>query len=309
MEQTDKVALRNLILGAILGVILSRFSIGSILMTVPVLLACQSVRKDSIKVGVFAAMLVAVTIWQLISFRDIIGTEYWPVMLTGLYVPAAITVGSAVWALTYGHSGSLMRRFFWACIPVFAMGLLMSLYFALDASQGVRDVMANSVLYYFRSDSLGVDFEPIVKMVVDSLMYYFAPLGVLLLAFPVVVSDINLNKYDEEWQYDFANMKLPDTYVWVLFGSWAMALLSVWIKSFPIWLKAISWNCALSMTVLYFVVGVSILVAFARRRTAAITAGRIVFTVCLVCFIPGLNVVAIAGLPVLGILETWIHLR
>ncbi|MBR2282691.1 MAG: hypothetical protein IJ863_08725 [Spirochaetales bacterium] len=309
MEQTDRAALRNLILGAVLGVILSRFSIGSILMTVPVLLACRGVRRDGIKAGVFGAMLLAVTVWSLVSYRELIGTEYWPVMLTGLYVPVAMIAGSAVWALTYGRSGSLMRRFFWACIPVFAMGLLMSLYFAIDESQGVRDIMVNSVLYYVRSDTLGVDFEPIVRMVVDSLMYYFAPMGVLLLAFPIVVSDVNLNRFDEQWQYDFANMKLPDTYVWVLFGSLALSLLSVWLKAFPVWLKALSWNLALSMMVLYFVVGVSILVAFARRRTAAITAGRIVFTVCLFCFIPGLNVVAVFGLPVLGILETWIHFR
>ncbi len=309
MEQTDRTAIRNLILGAILGIILSRFSVGSILMTVPVLLACRGVSRQDIKAGVFGAMLVAVIVWSLVQARELLGTELWPVILTGLYIPVAMIVGSAIWALTYGHSGSLMRRFFWACIPVFIMGLLMSLYFAIDASQVVRDALADSVLVYFQSDAIGVDMEPIVKTVVDSLMLFFAPMGVLLLVFPVVVSEVNLNRYDEEWQYDFANMKLPDQYVWGLFGSWALALICTWIKAAPDWLLALSWNCAMSMTVLYMVVGVSILVAFARRRTAAITAGRIVFTVVLVCIIPGLNVVAFVGLPILGILETWIHFR
>jgi hypothetical protein len=63
------------------------------------------------------------------------------------------------------------------------------------------------------------------------------------------------------------------------------------------------------MTVLYIVVGVSILVAFARRRTAAITAGRIVFTVVLLCFLPIVNAVVLVGLPLLGVLETWIAFR
>ncbi len=309
MEQTDRVAIRNLVLGAILGVVLSRFSIGSILMTVPILLACQSVRRNDIKAGVFAAMLAAVSAWQVFQYRELLGTEYWPVLLTGLYIPVAITVGSAVWALTYGRSGSLMRRFFWACIPVFAFGLLVSLYFAVDASQGVRDVLVDSVMLYFPADTLNVDMEPVVRNIVDSLMLVFAPAGVLVLAFPIVVSDVNLNRYDEEWQYDFANMKLPDRYVWVLFGSWALALACNLIKTAPSWLTSVSWNAALSMTVLYMVVGVSILVAFARRRTAAITAGRIVFTVVLLCFIPGLNVVVLVGLPILGILETWIKFR
>ncbi len=309
MDQTDRAAVRNLALGAVLGVVLSRLSIGSILMTVPVLLACGSVRRSDVKATAFGAMLLAVVVWSLIQSREILGTEYWPVIFTGLYIPVSMVVGSAVWALTAGRSGSLMRRFFWASIPVFVLGLLLSLYFSMDASQTIREVLAESVMYYFQADTVGIDMGPIVLAIVNSLMLFFAPMGVLLLALPVVVSDINLNRFDEQWQYDFANMKLPDHYVWMLLLSWALSLLCVWVKTIPAWVMALSWNTALSMTVLYMVVGISILVAFARRRTAAITAGRIVFTVCLVCVIPGLNVVALIGLPVLGILETWIHLR
>ena len=118
-----------------------------------------------------------------------------------------------------------------------------------------------------------------------------------------------MNRFDEDWQYDFANMKLPDPYVWVFFASWAVALVSNWVEAVPTWILILGWNVALTMTVLYMVVGVSILVAFARRRTAAITAGRIVFTVVLLSFIPVLNVIMFIGLPVLGILETWIAFR
>ena len=233
MEQTDKIAVRNLVLGAVLGVILSRFSVGSILMTAPMLLACPKVNRKDIKGAVFAAMLAAVVVWTLVLNRELLGTEYWPVILVGLYIPVAMVVGSAVWALTSDYSGSLMRRFFWACIPVFAIGVLMSVYFASGSSQNVRDALVSSVMYYFPSETINVDMEPIISSVVDSMILYFAPLGIVLLAFPVVMSDINVNRYVEQWQYDFANMKLPDTYVWVLFGSWAAALASTWIKAIP----------------------------------------------------------------------------
>ena len=104
-------------------------------------------------------------------------------------------------------------------------------------------------------------------------------------------------------------MKLPDSYVWVFFASWAVALVSNWVQAIPVWVLVLGWNLALTMTVLYLVVGVSILVAFARRRTAAITAGRIVFTVVLLCFIPIVNAILFIGLPILGVLETWIAFR
>ena len=309
MEQSDRVAIRNLIFSVLLGVVLSRFSLGSVLMTLPILLVCPRIRQTSIKVAAFAAILVGTAVWTVVQNRLILGTEYWPFIFVGLYLPACLTVGSAVWAIGGDYSRSSMRKFYWASIPVFVMGLALSLYFASDSSQNVRLALAESVLYYFPSDMLSVDISSAVKIVIDSMMLVFAPVAVLLLAIPVVITDVNLNRYDEDWQYDFANMKLPDFFVWILFGSWVGALVCKLVSGIPLWFLALTWNLALSMTVLYFIVGVSILVAFARRRTAALTAGRIVFTVAIACLIPFLNVAVIFILPLLGVLETWVNFR
>ena len=309
MEQADKLVIRNLIFSVILGVLLSRFSIGSILMTIPILLVCPKVRQTSIKVAAFAVILVGSAVWTVLQNKVLLGTEYWPVLLVGLYLPASITIGSAVWTIGGNYSRSSMRKFYWASIPVFFIGTALALYFASDSSQNVRLALAESVLYYFPSDMLSVDISSTVKIVIDSMMLVFSPVALLMLAIPVVITDVNLNRYDEDWQYDFANMKLPDHFVWILFGSWIGALVCKLVSGIPIWVLAVIWNLALSMTVLYLIVGVSIVVAFARKRTAAITAGRIVFTVAIACLIPFLNVVVIIGLPVLGILETWIDFR
>ena len=310
MEQTeDRTAIRNLILGVLLGVILSRFSLGSVFMTVPVLLACPKARRASTRVLAFAAMLLAVVAWTVIENRQILGTEFWPVLLVSLYLPVGSITGSAVWAVGADYSSSSIRKFFWASIPVFAMGLAMSLYFASDASQTVRVALAEGMLYYFPAEYLNVDITSLINMVIDLMMLFFAPLGIVLLALPVVTADINVNRYDEQWQYDFANMKLPDPYVWVFFASWAASLLCFIVKSVPAWALAVCWNVALTVSVLYGIVGLSIVVAFARRRTAALTVGRIVILLVLVCFIPFLNLVVIAGLILLGVLETWFRFR
>lgn len=309
MEQADKIIIRNLIFSVILGVILSRFSIGSVLMTIPILLVCPKVRQTSVKVAAFAAILAGSAVWTVLQNRVLLGTEYWPVLLVGLYLPASLTIGSAIWTIGGNYSRSSMRKFYWASIPVFFIGTALALYFASDSSQNVRLALAESVLYYFPTDMLSVDISSTVKIVIDSMMLVFSPVALLLLAIPVVISDINLNRYDEDWQYDFANMKLPDYFVWILFGSWAGALVCKLVSGIPIWVLAVIWNLSLSLTVLYLIVGVSIVVAFARKRTAAITAGRIVFTVAIACLIPFLNVVVLIGLPLLGILETWINFR
>ena len=309
MEQADRAALRNLVLGVLLGIVLSRFSIGSVFMTVPVLLACPSVRKASARLLAFAAMALGTVIWTLIQNRAILGTEYWPVILVGLYIPLALVAGSAVWTIGAAYSRSSMRKFFWACIPVFVMGMVLSLYFASESSSVVRGALADSILYYFPADSLSVDIASMVKTVIDAMTLLFAPAGLIMLAIPVVISDISLNRYDEDWQYDFANMKLPDFYVWILFAAWGLALLANLVSAIPLWAAALVWNLAASLSVLYMVVGVSILVAFARRRTAVMTAGRIVLTVALLMLIPFVNMVVFFGLVLLGVIETWARFR
>ena len=310
MEQyEDRTAIRNLIFGVVLSVILSRFSLGSIFMTVPVLLVCPRIRNAHIRIAAFASILLAVVVWTLIESRQILGTEYWPVVLVSMYLPVSSTVGAAVWAVGADYSKSSIRKFFWACIPVFLLGLALSIYFASPTSSQVKTALAESMLYYFPSDYLNVDFSSVLYSVINLMMLFFAPLGVLLLTFPIVTADVNVNRYNEEWQYDFANMKLPDQYVWVFFASWAASLISYLVSSVPAWIMAICWNVALTMSVLYMVVGVSILVAFARRRTAAVTVGRLVILVVLVCFIPIVNLIVILGLILLGVLETWFRFR
>lgn len=308
MEQTDRTVLRNVILGTVLAVILSRFTIASLFMTLPILMACSRIRETSKAMAPFGVLLLVLVGWTLVENRVILGTELQPVLLVGLYPPVAATIGSAVWLATRDRSGSLLRRFFWACIPVFVLGLALSVYFASDASAVVRTALTESVLYFFPAESLGVDLSAIAKASVDMLMLFYAPLGIVVLGIPVLISELSLHKFDERWQFDFANMKFPDSYVWVFFASWALALLFN-LVSVPSWMLAVAWNTALAMGILYAVVGVSILVAFARRRTAAISAGRIVFTLILFCFLPLLNVVVLIGLPILGVLETWFNFR
>lgn len=309
MEQTDRAASRFLIFATVIGVILSRFAIGSIVMTVPLLLVCPKVRNTGVKVLSFAVMLLGTATWTIIQNRTLLGTEYWPIILLGLFTPVLNIIGSAVWTVGGDYSRSSIRKFFWASIPVFVLGLAMAFYFASAGSAQVRAAITSTILSMFPEEYLSVDITSVVQMAMNVAALFFAPSSVLALALPIVIADVNVNRFNEEWQYDFANMKLPDAYVWVFFASWIVSLVSNWVEAIPLWIYVLSWNLALTMTVLYLVVGVSILVAFARRRTAAVTAGRIVFLVVVLCLIPVLNAILFIGLPLLGVLETWISFR
>lgn len=311
MEQTDKIALRNVILAVVFAVALSRLSIASLVMTVPVLFACYQWRDTSKALVPFGILLLVVTVWTLVQNRMVFGTEYQGLLAAGLFPPVAAIIGSAVWLYVRDRSSSLLRKLFWACMPVYVISIALAMYFASSASESVRSILAESVLYYFPEEvlsSLSVDIAAIARTSVDMLAMVYAPMGVILVGLPVMICDTSIHKYDDQWQNDFANMKFPDSYVWVFLSTLALMLLCRWV-GFPVWVKALIVNTALFMGLLYFVVGASILLALARKKSPAIRAGRIMFTLVLMCFIPGLNALVLVGLPILGVLETWVNFR
>ena len=309
MEQNDKVLIRNLVIATVMGILISRLSIGSMFMTVPLLIACYHESNLKRMVTSFVVLLVTVVAWTVIEGRSLLGTEYWAYLIVGLLVSATTIVGSAVWAGSKNLSSSLMRRLFWACIPAFVLGLGTSLFFTTEAATSTKQLMTATILYLFPSEQLGFDISSTVSMVVEMAKLYYAPVCILSLCIPVVISDCLSHKYDEQWQFDFANMKFPDSYVWVFLASFILVLLCNFIKTMPEVIMAIAWNLSMSMAILYGVAGLSILVSFARRRSTAITVGRIVATMFLFCLIPGLNAIVLLGLPILGVLETWIKFR
>lgn len=309
MEQNDRILIRNLVIATVMGILMSRLSIGSMLMTVPLLIACYHEYNIKRVVTSFVVLLLAVVTWIVIEGRDLLGTEYWPYLLVALLVPVATIIGSAVWAGTKSLSSSLMRRFFWACIPTFVMGLVVALFFTTKASEPTKQLMEATVLYLFPSDQLGIDISSSVALVVQMACYFYAPLCILMLAISVVISDCLSSRNDQQWQFDFANMKFPDSYVWVFLVSLVLVLVHNFVPAIPEIIGVIVWNLALSMAILYGVAGVSILVALARKRSTNITATRIVATVFVFCLLPGLNIIVLLGLPILGVLETWIKFR
>ena len=191
MEQTDRTAVRNLVFATLIGIVLSSFQIGIFVMTVPLLLVCPKIRNIRVKVLSFAALLLGTVIWTVIRNRTYLGTEYWPVILLGLSTPVLNIIGSAVWTVGSEYSRSCMRKFFWASIPVFVLGLAVAFYLASDGSAQVRATMTSLILSLFPEESLGVDITPLVQQAIDVSARLFAPIAVLFQLWFVDSSDLS----------------------------------------------------------------------------------------------------------------------
>lgn len=299
---------RDLVFVTLVGVLLSRFSVGSLVMTVPLLLVAPRVRRKGFVWLSFILLFVGAIGWTVLESRELLTSQYACYVAFSLFMPACTLVGSAMWTASESRSRVGLRRFFLACLPVAVLGFALAIWFSTNAAEPTKELLKSLMLYLFPEETVGGSIEAMVSTVVSVLSLVFVPMGMVYAGLPILVSELILYRNDEVWQYDFAFMKLPDAFVWFLLGGLAVSL-GLSFMDVPTWLFAVSWNLVFAIGVLYAVQGVSILVALFRRRTAAMSAGRVIVMVLVLCMIPGVNVACLLGLPILGALETWVRFR
>lgn len=306
----DRSSYISIAFASILGIVLSQMAIGGLILTVPALLLAARLKDTKTALIPFGIMLFGILLWDYLDFRSILtGPEGIGLLALSMFLPVSSVIGGVSWVYSREKSGSIMRRLFIASVPVIVLGTGLSLWFTTDAAQGVKVAIANVFSSMYFTQNLAFDTETMAQMVMVVLMMGFSFLGMVASGFPIMVSELSVHRNDQDWQAEFAWMKFPDNYVWFFIGAWALALLSSFITAIPIWLMSISWNLALSFTILYGVQGTSILVSLMRRKNPVILANRVVVLVIILLLLPGVNVVAAIGLPVLGALETWIRFR
>ncbi len=310
MEQGYKKSVwKELVFVTVVGILFSRFSIGSVIMTVPLLMVAPKVKKIWQVLLAFALVLVGTVVWSVIDFKDVIVAGYGSILVVSLFLPVCTVIGSATWTAVSRKSRAGLRKFFLTCIPIAVLGLALAIWFSSDGATATKDLLKQSMLAIFSEESLGYNFESVIDLAMSFLEISFLPMGMMIVGIPVLISELMMYRYDEAWQYDFAFMKLPDPFIWGFFGFWVLALTSSLISSIPVAIYCIAWNVALGLSVLYAIQGLSILVARCRRTSAYFSVGKIVGLVLLLCLLPGLNLVCLVGLPILGVLETWLRFR
>ncbi|MFQ3619395.1 MAG: hypothetical protein SNJ78_00480 [Spirochaetales bacterium] len=100
-------------------------------------------------------------------------------------------------------------------------------------------------------------------------------------------------------------VKLPEKIVWAFLLGWTGVLTGL-IQPLG-WVSIVFWNIALLTSALYGIQGVDILRFFLNKmgRFRALALFGIIFSL----FIPGLNIIVLVGIPLLGVSELWIQYR
>ena len=117
-----------------------------------------------------------------------------------------------------------------------------------------------------------------------------------------------LHSRESDWEERVARLELDGRAIWIFLALWLLVLLSRFI-SIPTIAGIALFNVTLSFTVVYAIQGFSVLYykLCKRRRFKSYTLFLILLAIALLA--PGVNIIVVLGLPLVGVLETFFELR
>jgi hypothetical protein len=313
MERHTMVMVRSGILAVGLSFLMYWIAASSTLFIIPLLFFAPkfpSNRWAMVPVGVVAALLLGSQVMGyggVLREVTVIGS-----LLVGLYVPISLLVGAALWIGL--RDRRLLVRFLaasvWAALFGFALLFWLS---GTSASAKATEEMYRQVVKAVLPGltggqlPLGMDADSLFDAVAKVLRLGFLPLFLGQFGLSAMISELLIHRAEWSFQDRMTRWGLPEHAVWVFLGSWT-GVLATMVVDLPM-LQSIVWNIALSTSLLYMVQGMSILAALVRRRNPGATATRIFLLSFVLVMLPGVNVIPLAALPLLGVSETWIRYR
>jgi hypothetical protein len=283
--------------------VISRLSVGALVFAVPLLVSAGSLDRPWKKVVLFLVEMVGVIAWELVASIGAFSTSV--VILTAFF-PCMICLCCMCYEALEQRMSKVYRTVASSLLCCLLLGLF-SLWFSKDAiAMQYVDTMLE-VSFQLTGMSEAVDQDAVKNAMVLLLSHSVAGAGCAALGFNILFSESVLAARQARLDWG-SDIRLPEYFIWAFLGSWALALFS-YLGSWNVLVSSVCWNLALVISVFYAVQGASIVCFWQRKRNERATMQALLSLMMLLAFIPGANALVVAGLPLLGVLETWIGFR
>ncbi|MDY0289900.1 MAG: DUF2232 domain-containing protein [Sphaerochaeta sp.] len=316
MNQSEKQLMGKAAMVAGVSFVLSRFMLGNFLFTIPLLVLAPKISDRRYALVPVAAVALLTMIVSLFQARGALADPAGRLLLgIGLFIPVVLLVAAAVW-IYLDDRRTIVRYLASASFGVVAsIGLVIWLSSGSETVAQVDALMLESFrsLFSLMDGSSGTlssrDLEKVYRLSVMVSASVLVPLCMGLVGFASFMAMSYLGRYDGNFSQRITRWSVPYETLWVFLGSWTVVLFLMVLKA-PFLGRALALNVALGSCVLYAVQGMSIVMYFVRRKGLPISGGRLMISLFLIAFlVPGLNVLVVFVLPLLGVLETWIVFR
>lgn len=313
MERHTMTMVRSGVLAVGLSVLLYRVAASSTLFIVPLLFFAPRFKSERLALLPVGAVALLIIGYQLIglggAFREV---SVFGALVVAFYMPLSLLVGTGIW-IGSQTKGMLMRLLLSSSFAaIFGIGLLFWLSGDSESALATANVykqIVETVLpgIFGEQLPLGMNAETMFNAVVSMLKLGFMPLFLGQFGLSVLISELLIHRSEWSYQDRMARWHLPENSVWIFLGGWTIVLATL-IVDMPV-LESLAWNVALSTTLLFMVQGISILTFLIRKRNPGATATRILILSFLLVMLPGVNVIPLVVLPLLGVSETWVGYR
>lgn len=294
--------------------VLSRLLIGNLLFTIPLLVlqARFSNRREALAPVALVALMIFVT--ELIQARGSMKVGEGRLLLfVTLFIPTVLLVASAVWTAMAGH------RTLYRYLASSLFGVVASLIVVIWFSRPTPALLRLDEIYWqtfaglFGHGTNGTVTEAALKTLyrtaLKSAGAMLAPMCMVLVGFTCFIAMSWSKRADDNFTTTVSRWSVPEQLLWPFLGAWTVVLLLLVFKASYLPM-ALALQVALSLGVLYAAQGIAIIVHWLLRRGIAISVRKLVTFVFLLAFlIPGLNVLVIFALPLLGVTESWFTYR
>mgnify|MGYP001137366530 CR=1 FL=1 len=295
--------------------VLSRLMLGNLLFTIPLMVLAPkfSDRKSALTTVGLVAVLILLT--ELVRARDALGSaEGRLLMLIGLFIPTVLLVAAAVWIAC--DDWRTVHRYLASCAFGVVASVAVVVYFSKPNEALLR--VDSAMLETFRmilGQTTGTEpaavgeFESLYRISVLAMGALLGPLCMALVGFTSFMALSYQGRYDSNFGIRVSRWSIPEETLWVFLGGWTLVLMFIMLKTNYL-SRALALQVALGSSVLYAVQGMAIVLHFALRKGLIVNTARFLTTIFLLAFlIPGVNVLVVFVLPLLGVTETWIVYR
>jgi len=304
-------------MAVVFSVMCSYLDLFSILYMIPVIVVSALYRDGRRLLPASCAGLIVVAI-ILMENRKAFGTDTGKLaILIALFIPVVLWVSAMLWI---GLDG---KRFLTRYLASVLFGVFASVFLVLafsrqqDATKVLDSYFSRTFVQLFQElagngeqNAINTtQLTALYHMAVQVMGAFLAPMSMFFCLMDAFVASCIQQKGSDSLTKKVLGWHLPQDWIWAFLGSW-LAVAFGYFRKWPYTGMAVALNLAGSVSVLFALQGFAILLFKLRKRHETLGAGKLfVWIVLMLMFLPGVNMVVVVALPIMGVLETWFEFR
>ena len=248
------------------------------------------------------------------GFWEMYGSDYYLFMvLLDLYFPLSLSAAGIIWTCTRGKrvEGRLLLSFLPSVLMVVTAAVILCADRALftDLYSAYEDAFVPYLENIFSNVGLSVDVETVFLVMISLASVIMFPLVVGATCVVLFISEHALHSREGDWDGKLAELEFSTGLIWPVIILLCIFLISHLI-SVPTVVYLLSMSFLTAFLILYGVQGFSVVLTWIRRGFPDFGSVKLFVILSLTgLVIPGLNIIVLLGLPMIGILENFFDLK